>query len=68
MSNYPAGAEFDSNAPYNQEDAKPAAYWVTVSIRIDATSLEHAAEQAIDLMAVAKVADDDFEIENVWEE
>ncbi len=68
MSNYPDGAENDPRAPWNQEDAKPAPHWVTVSIRIDAISLEHAAEQAIDLMAAAKVADDDFEIENVWEE
>lgn len=37
MSNYPAGAENDPNAPYNQIDPEPIEIEVTVSITLSKT-------------------------------
>lgn len=37
MSNYPAGAEYDPKAPWNQEDPKPRKIEVTVSITLSKT-------------------------------
>ncbi len=55
MSNYPAGAEFDPNAPYNQPDAKPEPYWVTLSVRIDAIDSLHAVQQVQDWLILSKI-------------
>lgn len=68
MSNYPAGAEFDPDAPYNQEDAKLGSWQVSVSVWVNAYAYEHAVEQIIDMMTAAKIADDDFGIEWVRKE
>ena len=37
MSNVPIGAEYDPNAPWNQEDPKPQKIEVTVSITLSKT-------------------------------
>ena len=37
MSNVPIGAEYDPNAPWNQEDSKPQKIEVTVSITLSKT-------------------------------
>lgn len=69
MSNYPAGAEFDSNAPYNQEDAKPVNYIVTFNVTIDANDRDHALELAeIIIGSSISLNGFDYEISGVQEE
>jgi hypothetical protein len=67
MSNYPAGAEFDPNAPYNQEDAKPSPYWVTVHIRVIAIDGEHAVDKVEEKLNKTLLSSN-YEIQNVVRE
>ena len=55
MSNYPAGAEFDPNAPYNQPDAKPEPFWVTVQVLIEVEGIEDAIDKTTDWLKTAKI-------------
>lgn len=52
MSNVPIGAEYDPNAPWNQEDPKPQKIEVTVSITLSKTVEievnDYTAEEEID--------------------
>ena len=52
MSNVPIGAEYDPNAPWNQEDSKPKKIEVTVSITLSKTVEievnDYTAEEEID--------------------
>jgi hypothetical protein len=55
VSNYPFGALLDPHAPWNAEDAKPSAHWVTLSVRIDAVDSDHAVELVDAWLKSAKI-------------
>lgn len=50
-SNYPAGAEHDPNAPYNQVDYKPLPHEVELSLtfKVNAKSIEYAEDDVKEL-------------------